>query len=132
MQVPLALLLSSNATSPGVTTPSTVPGNLHTQQPAMGFGAPLQRFGNAYQHHPPHQNNSPAMTPTSSTIQSALETETGDDEISYIVARLGGWLQVATEKEVKQWIVLKNTDLRAGEHWLLHVSRAARRVRALV
>ncbi len=49
-----------------------------------------------------------------------------------IVARLGGWLEVASEKEVTDWIVLKNTDLRAGETWLLHVSRAARRVRALV
>jgi len=132
------LLLSSNATGTTAPNSNTSIDPNSTQNNAvsmMGFGAPLQRFGNnRYQQQ--NQYTPTVITTTSSTISSSpmlISPEIDyDDQLSLVVARLGGWLEMANEREVRDWVVLKNTDLRAGETWLLHVSRAARRVRALV
>jgi hypothetical protein len=130
----VAMLLSSNTqTTPSATTPTA---NTANTQQWNGFGAPLQRVNNRN-----HTGSNPPML--ASVTSSSSDTSSGtsspslsmesieDFQTSMIVARLGGWLEVASQREVKEWIVLKNTDLRAGEMWFMYVSRAAKRVRAL-
>jgi hypothetical protein len=49
-----------------------------------------------------------------------------------LLARLGSWgFSLVTKDEVGNWIVKSNTDLRAGDKWLLFVSPRARQRRML-
>jgi len=136
----VAMLLSSNTQTNPQTSTAVSTTNTRTAATTQwnGFGAPLQRFNNRNQpgYNPPTlvSVNSMSSTNSSGTTSpsSLLSIESIEDfQMSLIVARLGGWLEVASQREVKDWIVLKNTDLRAGEMWLMYVSRAAKRVRAL-
>jgi hypothetical protein len=119
--VPLGLLLSSNT---ALVQASASNANQAPQQLA-GFGVPLQSFANNQA-----TNHTFTVIPTNLALN-MLYGDLACAQMSLIIARLDGWLHFASEKEVQEWIMLKNTDLRAGEQWLLYVSNAAKRVRVL-
>jgi hypothetical protein len=49
-----------------------------------------------------------------------------------LMQRMGNWGFVACgTDEVQRWVVRKNTDLRAGDRWLLYVSPTTRQRRGL-
>ncbi len=51
----------------------------------------------------------------------------GDAEFEKAVGRCGGWLERRGRGEVEQLVMLRNTDLRAGDEWLVFVTPAVRK-----
>jgi hypothetical protein len=45
-----------------------------------------------------------------------------ESDFDVCARRMEPWLERADKREVLRWVVLKNTDLRAGDQWLMFVS----------
>jgi hypothetical protein len=45
-----------------------------------------------------------------------------ESDFDVCARRMAPWLERAGKRDVLRWVVLKNTDLRAGDQWLLYVS----------
>ena len=51
-------------------------------------------------------------------------------ELELLRERMQTWMGFVEKHEVERWIVVRNTDLRAGSQWLLFVDPSTRRSRA--
>jgi hypothetical protein len=70
----------------------------------------------------------PALAAAAITAAGATTDPTKEklpiNEYEDAVAKTTGWLEPKKRREVRQLICLKNTDLRAGNDWLVYVSPA--------
>jgi hypothetical protein len=74
---------------------------------------------------------SPAMAAVSAQLEERRrEKAAAEQEVEEMEARMNPWLVRASRREVEKWVVVKNTDLRAGR-WLLYVCPSTRKRRVL-
>ncbi|KIW01228.1 uncharacterized protein PV09_07271 [Verruconis gallopava] len=60
-------------------------------------------------------------------VDSAREDMLPETELDRAVARSKGWLEKRKRSEVDGLVALRNTDLRAGDDWLVYVSPAVKK-----
>jgi hypothetical protein len=71
--------------------------------------------------------SSPVATPSTERE----EAEKIQLEFALMESRMQTWLVRSPRKQVDQWVQIKNTDLRAGERWLLYVCPSSQAMRKL-
>lgn len=60
-------------------------------------------------------------------VDSAREEVPPETEFEKAMGRNKGWLEKRKRSEVEELVALSNTDLRAGEDWLVYVSPAVKK-----
>jgi hypothetical protein len=53
--------------------------------------------------------------------------ESPEGELERAVTKTTGWLEKRKRADVESLVALRNTDLRAGEDWLVYVSPAVKK-----
>lgn len=57
----------------------------------------------------------------------SMKDESSEGEFERAVTRTKGWLEKRKRSDVESLVALRNTDLRAGDEWLVYVSPAVKR-----
>jgi hypothetical protein len=101
--------------------PSIPPVNFHipTNLPVLGSHWPQATLVSG-----------PNITPLPGTPNARVETvkdDTPEGEFERAVVKTRGWLEKRKRSDVEGLVALKNTDLRAGDDWLVYVSPAVKR-----
>ena len=60
-------------------------------------------------------------------VDSAREEVVPETELDRTVHRNKGWLEKRKRSDVESLVSLRNTDLRAGDEWLVYVSPAVKK-----
>ena len=60
-------------------------------------------------------------------VDSAREEVVPETELDRAARRNKGWLEKRKRSEVEGLVSLRNTDLRAGDEWLVYVSPAVKK-----
>lgn len=71
----------------------------------------------------------PGVTPLggSPTGRIVLDKDTPEGEFEQAVTNTRGWLEKRKRSDVEGLVALANTDLRAGDDWLVYVSPAMKK-----
>jgi len=70
------------------------------------------------------------MTPGGGSPNARIEAEkeeTSDSEFEIAASKTKGWLEKRKRSEVDNLVSIRNTDLRAGDDWLVYVSPAVKK-----
>lgn len=60
-------------------------------------------------------------------VDSARDDVLPETEFDKAVVRNKGWLEKRKRSDVEKLVALRNTDLRAGDEWLVYVSPAVKK-----
>jgi len=64
---------------------------------------------------------------TPNARQEAEKAEVEEGEFEKAVTRTRGWLEKRKRADVEGLVALRNTDLRAGDDWLVYISPAVKK-----